>query len=437
MKPMSLAELAAFYDDHLFRVLLPFWMRGGIDRENGAFFTCFTNAGDRLVSKNKYIWSQGRFLWMLSRFAWAFSGRMGTKLTSEVMSAARAGARFLMDHATLPNGNCAWVLDEHGRPILTDRKGNRVEPKPGDRLDLGVSADHFLVYGIAEYARAAGDRTAFLWALRLFDSIIERERTGAARSFPHDLPKGFKAHGNPMGMLELAQELADIAIFFQDPAAFRLAEIARASMHETQTVFVRPAERTLLEYVRTDGQPAADELLGSFCNPGHSLEDAWFMMHFAARIGDHASIRTATEVVRWMTDKGWDSPHGGLTQFIHFGGGDPRGKVRPENETDHMVVELRKNWSNKLWWVHSEALYALVLAYEHTRDPWFLDTYWKYHEYVFTTFPNPDESVGEWIQIRDRAGKPEDKVVALPVKDPYHITRAFMHLVKSLQRIVA
>jgi N-acylglucosamine 2-epimerase len=437
MQPIPLRDLAAFYDDHLFRVLLPFWMREGIDRENGAFYTCFTNAGDRLVSRNKYTWSQGRFLWMLGRFAWAFADRMGPKLTAEVMAAARAGARFLMEHALLPNGNVAWVLDERGSPILTDRKGNRVEVKSGDRFDLGVAADHFIVYGVAEYARAADDLGAYRWALRLFDSIIERERTGTVRRFPHDEPKGFRSHGGPMSMLELAQELADVAIFFRDPAAFRLAEIARASMRETLGVFVQPSKRTLLEYVRTDGKPAWNEMLGSTCNPGHSLEDAWFMMHFAARIGDRDAIGSASEVVRWMTERYWDGQFGGLPQFQHVEGGEPHGSVQPENEADHMLVELRENWSNKLWWVHSEALYALILSFEHTRDPWFLDTYWKYHEYVFRTFPQPDPAIGEWIQIRDRAGRPEDKVVALPVKDPYHITRAFMHLLKSLQRLVA
>ncbi len=437
MQPMPLGELAAFYDDHLFRVLLPFWMRGGIDREHGAFFTCFTNAGDRLVSRNKYVWSQGRFLWMLGRFAWGFAHRMGPKLTAEVLTAAREGARFLREHALLPNGHCAWVLDERGSPILTDRKGSRVEVKPGERLDLGISADHFLVYGMAEYARAADDRGAWAWALALFDTIRERERTGDAPNFPHDLPKGFRAHGAPMGMLELSQELADVAVFFRDPAAFRLAEIARSSMRETLHTFVQPSQRTLLEYVRADGTPSWDETLGSFCNPGHSLEDAWFMMHFAARIGDRDAISRATEVVRWMTEQYWDGEFGGLPQFQHVQGGEPRGSVRSENEADHMLGALRENWSNKLWWVHSEALYALILSFEHTRDPWFLDTYAKYHEYVFRTFPQPDPAIGEWIQIRDRAGRPEDKVVALPVKDPYHITRAFMHLLKSLQRMTA
>jgi N-acylglucosamine 2-epimerase len=434
---MPLRDLAAFYDDHLFRVLLPFWMREGLDRENGAFFTCFNNSGDRLTSKNKYIWSQGRFLWMLGRFAWAFADRMGPKLTAEVTEAARTGARFLREHALLANGNCAWVLDERGTPILADRKGNRVEAKADDRFDLGIAADEFLVYGMAEYARAADDRAAFQWALALFDSIMDREQRGEARHYPHDLPKGFRAHGTPMILVETAQELADVAIFFRDPAAFRFAEIARSAMRQTLEVFVRPAERTLLEYVRPDGTPAWDEMLGSCCNPGHSLEDAWFMMHYAARIGDRGAIWSAMEVVRWMTDRYWDPTYGGLPQFQHAQGGEPRGAVRPENQADHMVVELRQNWSNKLWWVHSEALYALILAYEHSRDAWFLDTYWKYHEYVFRTFPQPDPAIGEWIQIRDRAGRPEDKVVALPVKDPYHITRAFMHLLKSLQRIVA
>lgn len=100
-----------------------------------------------------------------------------------------------------------------------------------------------------------------------------------------------------------------------------------------------------------------------------------------------------------------------------------------------MLRAFTEDWCNKLWWVHSEALYALMLAYEHSGDSWFMDTYWKLHDYVFGTFPNPNREIGEWIQIRDRQGQPEDKVVALPVKDPYHITRAFMHLIKSLERM--
>jgi N-acylglucosamine 2-epimerase len=432
---MTISELRRFYIAHTFDDLLAFWLREGIDRENGAFFTCFTNAGDRLVSRNKYTWSQGRFLWMLGRAAWGFGEVLGSRRRAETLEAARAGARFLMEHALLPSGTCAWVLDEKGTPILTDRKGNRVAPAPGQRLDLGIAADQFLIYGLAEYARAADDRAAYDFAIRLFESVEERLRNGTAMAFPHNTPPGLQSHGRSMIMLETAQELADVAIHFQDPVAFRLAEIARSSMRTTLTKFVKRDEKTLPEYIHEDGSPAYDELLGSYVNPGHSLEDAWFIMHFARRIDDREAALAGTELTRWMATTGWDAEYGGFPQFADRKGGPPRGNVPPHREGEHMLVELRENWSNKLWWVHSEALYALLLSFEVTGDRWFMDTYWKVHEYVFKTFPNPDKSIGEWVQIRDRAGKPEDKVVALPVKDPYHITRAFMHAIKCLGRL--
>jgi N-acylglucosamine 2-epimerase len=51
-------------------------------------------------------------------------------------------------------------------------------------------------------------------------------------------------------------------------------------------------------------------------------------------------------------------------------------------------------------------------------------------EYSFRTFPHPDPAVGEWIQIRDRAGAPLERVVALPVKDPYHIARNLIQVIE-------
>jgi len=434
---MNLKDLRAFYVDHLFGTLLSFWLRFGVDKQNGGFFTCFNNAGDVLKSKHKYTWSQGRFLWMLSRVLYAFQDYTDEHNLREIREAAEKGAAFLKQYALLANGNCAWVLDEEGRPILTNRDGSIREKTPGDTYDLGIAADEFIIYGMGEFARAANSREYFDFALKLFDSVWDRLNSGRFRSFPHDTPAGYKPHGQPMIMLETAQELADVARFFHDPAAQRLEAIAGQSMQETLAVFVKPDRQLLIEAVREDNSTAYDEMLGSYFNPGHALEDAWFMMHFAARTGDAEGLGTAVQVVRWMTTKGWDEQYGGLPQFLHVDGGPPRGAVAERNQGDHMLMELGQSWGNKLWWVHSEALYALVLAYEHSREAWFMDTYWKYHEYVFKTFPNPNKAVGEWVQIRDRQGRPEDKVVALPVKDPYHITRAFMHLLKSLQRINA
>ena len=68
----------------------------------------------------------------------------------------------------------------------------------------------------------------------------------------------------------------------------------------------------------------------------------------------------------------------------------------------------------------------------HCCDEKFRALYDKVSEYVFRVFPNPDKEVGEWIQILGRENKPLDKVVALPVKDPYHIMRNFMLIIELL-----
>jgi N-acylglucosamine 2-epimerase len=82
----------------------------------------------------------------------------------------------------------------------------------------------------------------------------------------------------------------------------------------------------------------------------------------------------------------------------------------------------------KLWWPHSEALYVFPYLYRLTGEPDLLERYQKAKEYVFGTFPNRE--LGEWIQIRKRDGTPEEKVVALPVKDPFHILRDFIKIVE-------
>ena len=47
-------------------------------------------------------------------------------------------------------------------------------------------------------------------------------------------------------------------------------------------------------------------------------------------------------------------------------------------------------------------------------------------EWTMQTFP--DRVNGEWIQIRTVSGEPLDEVVALPVKDPFHIIRSLSFL---------
>ena len=100
-----------------------------------------------------------------------------------------------------------------------------------------------------------------------------------------------------------------------------------------------------------------------------------------------------------------------------------------EHET--MTHQL-SDWSSKLWWVHSEALYTSLLCYLKSGDPAFKEWFERTFDYVFSTFPGKDPEIREWIQIRTREGAPLEKVVALPVKDPFHITRNLLLILELL-----
>ena len=48
------------YKNDLLTDILPFWLKYGIDKENGGYFTCLDRDGS-LLDTNKSVWFQGRF----------------------------------------------------------------------------------------------------------------------------------------------------------------------------------------------------------------------------------------------------------------------------------------------------------------------------------------------------------------------------------------
>ena len=55
------------------------------------------------------------------------------------------------------------------------------------------------------------------------------------------------------------------------------------------------------------------------------------------------------------------------------------------------------------------------------------------HNYAFGHFPVAEH--GEWTQKLDRRGRKLTEVVALPVKDPFHLPRALILCADVLQRL--
>jgi len=160
-----------------------------------------------------------------------------------------------------------------------------------------------------------------------------------------------------------------------------------------------------------------DSPQGGAIVPGHAIESMWFMMHIYRHWGRQDRLDEAVAAIRRHIEYGWDSKFGGILLSRDADGRDPWWPFA----------------ESKLWWPHTEALYALLLAYEHSREAWALDWYEKVHDFAFSHYPVP--IYGEWTQKLDRRANKFSKTVALPVKDPFHLPRSLIMCTAVLQRL--
>jgi N-acylglucosamine 2-epimerase len=408
------AELE-FYKNELYNEVLPFWERYSPDLEYGGVFTCFSNDGGKLLSEDKYIWSQGRMLWVLSRIL--KRAEIDEKRLSMLRELADKTAEFLMEKSRLENGNCVF---------LTDRRGER--KLSGGVLDASFYADCFVILGTAEYASYKKDYDALAFSLDLYLHTRERVETGNFRTDPYPVPKGYRTHGITMILTNTARTVANALSDLCHPEADEIANQAYAYACDTLDSFTDP-DFILHEMVREDGSFDTDSQIGRYVNPGHTIEDCWFMEDEWSRFGDNERHEKTLRVLKNALRLGWDDEFSGVRLFADMEGGAPRGSV--PDPTEPMLKKTTEDNGSKLWWVHSEALYSTLLF---GNDPEVASWYPRIKDYTFKTFPNRENGRGEWIQIRARDGSPENRIVALPVKDPFHIMRNYLLIIEYLER---
>lgn len=398
------------------RSIVPFWWRA-IDRDRGGVFNCIDNTGTRRVSRDKFTWSQGRFAWLLARLAEAARRGWVAGDAGQFLSHAGRTVDFLRSHAFLADGRCAFLLSEEGavKEAIAGRG-----PAPS------IYADCFVAMGLAEFARVAGEGGVRDEAIRTWDGIARRLEEGGVPTWPEPVPDGYVSHGLAMIFLNVTLVLHRACEEGRDPRAGQVWEAALGAAARIFDQFMAPGGRIAELRPASGATGSAATLLDRHLNPGHALEGLWMLLTVAVRAGREDWLNRAGEAVRFAFARGWDERHGGLLHYVDCDGGPPRG------EAGESLYEggVRATWDTKLWWVHSEALLAALASWRWTGDDvaraW-LERTW---EYAFRVFPHPDPSVGEWIQIRDRQGRPLDRVVALPVKDPYHIARNLIQVVE-------
>lgn len=386
---LSFRDLHQFYRAHLLEDVAPFWLKHAVDRTNGGLYTCIEDDGT-ILSEDKYLWSQCRAIWTFS----ALYNRIERR--DEWLDLARHIYEFVSRHGRDDQGRWIFAVDKSGKPL---------------QGATSIYADGFAMYGLTELARATGDEQVIELARETYHNVQARlAKPGSYETDPYPLPAGVKAHGVSMIFSHVFFELGQ---FLEDQA---IIEAALHHAREVMDVYRRPDRKMLFEFMSLDNS-FVDGPRGQAVVPGHAIESMWFMIHIFRALGNEQRVREAVECVRWHMELGWDEEYGGLLLGCDSEGGEPWWKF----------------WDTKPWWPATEALYALLLCHERSGGPWCMDWYWRMHDYAFTHYPMPEH--GEWTQKLDRRGNKITDVIALPVKDPFHLPRALIYCIDVLARL--
>ncbi len=385
--------LLAQYHSELLDRTIPFWLKYGIDwsAEHGGICTCISDEG-KILSGDKYVWSQLRAIWTFA----ALYNRIERR--QEYLDVAAHIFNFIKRYGRNDQGEWYFCLDENGNPLFDGA--------------TSIYCDGFAIYGFTEFARATGDPEAIALAREAFTNVQRRlARPGSYQTHPLPIPPGTQAHGISMIFASAFGELGEYLV----DRAVTAASLAHAD--QVMNVFRRPDDKRVYEFTALDNS-LLDLPPGRVVNPGHAIESMWFMIHIFQRANDPARIRQAIQAIKWHLELGWDDQYGGI-----FLARDADGSFWADK------------WDTKIWWPHTEALYALLLAYSISKETWCLDCFQRVHDYSFSHFPVPQ--YGEWIQNLDRQGNKLDSTIALPVKDPFHLSRALINSVVVLQRLAS
>ena len=375
------------YESELFERVLPFWQTHSPDRSAGGYFNCLDRDG-KPYDRKKHVWLQGRQAWMFAKFY------NGVEPRAEWLDLAMLGMNFLRDRAVNAEGRVYFCLSEAGEPVYLQRK---------------IFSECFYAMALAECGRASGRsellQEAEALLARIFDWAYDWSKVGRPAFSGSDAGQMLAV---PMILLNLIDEIAG-----EDWSRYQ-AEIddciRRVRLH------ISAEERCVREFVAIDGSHI-DTPEGRLLNPGHAIEAGWFLQHWAQRLQRQDLSELAIDMVRWSFAKGWDRDYGGIYYFLDAAG--------------HSPTQLE--WFMKLWWVHSEALYAHLLNFSLTGDRADWDAFVQTDAYVFEHFSDPE--FGEWYGYCDRQGNVTHRFKGGPYKGCFHVPRSLLLCWRLLQEL--
>lgn len=381
---------AECYREDLVQNIMPFWMKYGLDTENGGVYTCVDRNGE-LMDTTKSVWFQGRFAYTC---CFAYNN---IEHRQEWLDAAKQTIDFIEAHCFDTDRHMFFEVTADGKPLRKRRY---------------VFSESFAAIAMAEYSKATGDRTYAEKAMQIFREMRKRLTTPGLLE-PKYLPTvEMKGHSITMILINVANVLKQV---IDDP---ELDEQTDQSLESLINNFAHPEFKALLETVGPNGE-FIDSINGRLINPGHCIETSWFLMDVAERRGDKKLLEFALQILDWSWDWGWDDEFGGIINFR-----DCKGYPQQDYSQDM-----------KFWWPQTEAIIANLYAYKLTGDEKYLKRHRQISEWTYAHFP--DHEYGEWYGYLHRDGSVAQAAKGNIFKGPFHIPRMMIRSFMLCNEILA
>ena len=432
------------FKKELYEEIIPWWLTFSIDNEHGGFFNCIHKDGS-LYDTSKYVWLQGRQVWMFAKLYGdqSFEDNLFKKqnfdhcLTKDaLLKNAISGADFLIQNSIRDlDGHVWFCLRNDGKPVQMQRK---------------PWAACFLVMGLFELVRvmpACNVDKAVEYCKKgfeLFHNILEWFEVPAllgSKFGPGQVDTSSLAV--PMILLNICIEIRGMIEGLKQKDKESFQHFEGLNIFDIIDVCSKKEEWCIKEikrHIKYDSDGNVSKVLetvglqgeeiespaGRLINPGHVIEAGWFLMQYSEGevlnddVQKEKLFSLGKNLATWALDIGWDKQYdGGILYFL-----DSSKKFSP--------IELE--WDHKLWWPHTEALIAFLMAYEKTGEKSCWDNFVKVAEYTMTHFKDQEKG-GEWFGYLNRRGELTHDFKGAPYKGCFHVPRAIWMCINILKRI--
>ncbi|ADY14286.1 AGE family epimerase/isomerase [Sphaerochaeta globosa] len=408
----TLTNLSARAQHVLGTNILPFWKEALFDEQNQSFYSYIDQ--NRIPDKTRPLNAI-----LLTRMLWAYSAVYEQSGDTACLKLADAAYKTLLNSFRDPlYGGIFYQIQADSTPLVLQKR---------------IFAQAFYIIALARYSKATGSNEALLEASNTHQLLLQHAqivRGGFTDTLTRDWRDEVDEHfwwmnnqGAPfifnsqLHMLEAAIELQEAA-----PSEKKSNQIKDQITFILQW-FLDCTNNHLFISISDQAKPM-DETI----NFSNELETAYLLRRAARLCGDEKRVdQLCTTLVRNVMHIALDETHGGLFFSSHVQHGLNRCKV---------------------WYVHAEAMVALLDAYEATNENCFLNwatEIWKFIEQHlvdwdggewFSSAKNPytDEVSIQQQRARDsRTGKEK----ASAYKCPYHTVRACLEINRRVKQLTS